>query len=518
MTGAEILMKTSVESGINVCFANFGTTELNLVHALDTVPGIRPVLCLFEGVCSGASDGYARMMDKPAITLLHLGPGLSNASANLHNARRAHSPMLNIIGEHALWHRGSDAPEVMDIETLAKPVSDWIKLVKSPDTISHDTACAISSSVHGNSATLIVPQDVQWGESENTMIESIDNCAEPVDSSKVDQIARVLRRGGRTLMVLGSRSLRARGLKAADRIRTKTACDLVSESFPPRMEKGLGIPFVNRVPYFPEPAFELFSRYDSVILVGAKIPVAFFAYKGGRSNLLTESHQMHVLGSRSQNLEEALELLADAVGARNERPTVHSTSGSGVVKPLPTGVLTAEKVCMVLAALQPEGAIIVDESVTTGFAHYELSSKAPRHDWLSITGGAIGQGMPCAIGAAIACPDRPVIDFQADGSAMYTLQSLWTQAREELNITTLICANKSYNILGVEMARSGLPGPGKAFVNLTHLDNPSINWTQLSNSLGVPAVSVRTAEDLAREFTRSLEETGPYLIEMVLAD
>ncbi len=517
MTGAEILIKTSIESGVDVCFANFGTTELNLVSAQDSVPGIRSVLCLFEGVCSGAADGYARMLEKPAMTLLHLGPGLSNASANLHNARRAYSPMLSIIGEHALWHRQSDAPEVMDIETLARPVSDWIRLAKSPDTISHDTASAISSSMQGNSATLIVPQDVQWNESLNPLIESAKPHIEPVDPVNINEIARVLRGGGRTLMVLGPKSLRENGLKAAARIRTKTGCDLVSETFPARMERGLGIPFVDRIPYFPEPAFDFFSQYDSIILVGAKSPVAFFAYQGGRSNLLTESHNIYALGSRYQNLAQALEMLSDTVGARNQGFMAEPDSGSQPADSLPTGPLTAEKACMVLAALQPEGAIVVDESVTSGFAYYQAASCAPHHDWVPITGGAIGQGMPCAIGAAIACPDRPVINFQADGSAMYTLQALWTQAREELNITTLICSNKSYNILRIEMARSGQSKPGKAFKNLTNLDRPPIKWTQVGNGMGVPAVSVTTAENLSKELSRSLEEAGPHLIELVLS-
>ncbi|MHB8204006.1 MAG: acetolactate synthase large subunit [Desulfomonilaceae bacterium] len=517
MTGAEAIIKTSIESGINVCFTNFGTTELHLIAALDSVPGIRPVLCLFEGVCSGASDGYARMLDKPAMTLLHLGPGLSNAMANLHNAKRAHSQMFNVIGEHALWHRDSDAPEVMDLETLAKPVSDLVHLATSPETVSQDTSNAISCAMRGNVATLIVPQDVQWNECHNPEIESGKIEPELVEPQNIDKIVRLLKSGRRTTMIIGSRGLRTRGLRASARIHSATGCALVAETLPGRMERGLGVPFIGRIPYSPELAFQYFSQYESIILAGVEAPVAFFAYQNGRSKLLTGNQQTYLLGTRHQDLEEALEQLADTVDSTKQAVSLTSESHHMRGNILPKGSLTTEKACMVLAVLQPEGSIVVDESVTSGFSYYELATSAPSHDWLSITGGAIGQGIPCSIGAAIACPHRPVINLQADGSAMYTVQALWTQAREGLNITTLICSNRTYNILRIEMAHAGLTPPGKVGLDLTDLTRPPINWVQISKGMGVPAVSVTTAEQLAIELSRALSESGPHLIDMIFS-
>jgi acetolactate synthase-1/2/3 large subunit len=511
MNGAELLLKTAVKAGIDVCFTNPGTTELPLVSAFDTVDGIRPFLSLFEGCCTGAADGYGRMTDKPAMTLLHLGPGLANGLANLHNARRAHTPVLNVIGEHATWHRPFDPPLTMDIEELADTVSEWQCSPVSVQSVSQDTADAVAAALQGQVATIILPHDCQWSQVADDVIVSSKTLPGNSDQKSIELAARYLASDKKAALILGGRALRKKGLLAAARIKAATGCDILSETSPARMDRGQGIPSPIRIPYFPGKATELLSRYKAVVSAGAREPIVFFGYEGGKSKLLSPEQQAVIISSDQLSLPGALEKLADALDAPQ------SGDFDAAEQPeLPRGALTASKACAVLAALQPEGAIIVDESVSTGGAYYPLSAGSPEHTWLTLTGGAIGQGMPCAVGAAIACSDRPVINLQADGSAMYTVQALWMQTRESLNITTLICSNRSYNILNIELLRTGEKEPGPHAQALMDLGNPPLDWTQISRGMGVPGISVDTAEQLARELAKALNEPGPHLIEMVL--
>ena len=515
MTGAEILLKTAVNAGVEICFTNPGTTELPLVTAFDTVPGIRPILGLFEGCCTGAADGYGRMTDKPAMTLLHLGPGLGNGIANLHNARRARTPILNVIGEHATWHRSADSPLSMDIVALAESVSGWQRTSTAPQHLSQDTADAVSAASAGKVATLIVPSDVQWSESPDDEIHRPKALDGFVENESIERAVELLRTEQKTALILGSRALRKRGLAAAARIKVKTGCDLISERAPARIERGVGIPATEFIPYFPRQALELLSQYQAVVLAGANEPVTFFGWKGYESRLLNDNQDICQIKAAGKGLEQALENLADALGAPGS-DSAAATGFSQVERPtLPQGTLTAQNACLILAALQPEKVIIVNESITSGAAYFPLGAGLPHHTLLMLPGGAIGYGIPCAVGAAIACPRRPVINFQADGSALYTLQALWMQARESLNITTLICSNRSYNILNIEFSRSGIISPGRYAQTLTDLRNPAIDWVRLSQGMGVPAVAVDSCESLAGELKIALDEPGPHLIEMV---
>ncbi|MBT8365236.1 MAG: acetolactate synthase large subunit [Deltaproteobacteria bacterium] len=514
MTGAEILIKTAVKAGIEICFTNPGTTEMPLVCAFDSVAGMRPILGLFEGCCSGAADGYGRMTDKPAMTLLHLGPGLGNGIANLHNARRARTPVFNVIGEHATWHRSVDAPLSMDIVALAQTVSGWQRTSVAPQNLSMDTAEAISAALAGKVATLIVPSDVQWSDSPNHKIHLSKTPAASVDKDSIERAAGLLRTDQKAALILGGWALRQRGLAAAARIKAKTGCDLLSERAPARLERGAGIPATEFIPYFPRQTLDLLSKYQTVVLAGAGEPVTFFGWRGYESRLLNDGQDICQIETADQILPQALENLADALGAPG-KVAAAAVGFSQVERPaLPGGKLTAQNACHILAALQPEHAIIVNESITSGAAYFPLGSGLPPHTLLMLPGGAIGYGMPCAVGAALACPGRPIINFQADGSAMYTLQALWMQAREALNITTLICSNRSYNILNIEFSRSGLTSPGRYAQTLTDLSNPAIDWVLISQGMGVPAVAVDRCEDLARELKKALEEPGPHLIEM----
>ncbi len=515
MNGAESLIRTARAAGVEVCFSNPGTTEMHLVQALDAVPGVRAVLGTFEGVCTGAADGYARMADRPAMTLLHLGPGLANGLANLHNARRAHSPVLSVVGDHATWHLASDPPLASDIESLARPMSSWVRTSATAKDVSRDCAEAIAaaSSPPGGVATLAVPGDCAWGEAGDGIARASARAPEPFDSRALDTAAAALRSGEPSLILLGGPGLREAGLRVASRIAAHSGARLASETFVARIERGGGLPAVERVPYFPEQAAEFLKGFAHLILVGARDPVNFFGYPNSGSRPRAPGCALHALALPGQDVNGALDALAGAV---------HAPQGAALPGPAgrparPTGVLSPSTLGAALAALQPEGAIVVDEAATSGGGYGFVSGGCPRHSLLGLTGGAIGQGLPCATGAAVACPDRRVISFQADGSALYTVQALWTQAREGLNVTTVICANREYRILRVELARADISHPGKAAKSLTSLGDPAVDWVSLARGFGVPAIKVETAEALATGLERALAEPGPALIEAVLA-
>ena len=514
MNGAELIMRTARKAGIDTCFTNFGTTEMPLAVAFDTEPGVKPILGLFEGVCTGAADGYGRMTDRPAMTLLHLGPGFANGVAYLHNAKRAKTPLLNLVGEHTTHHVHLDAPLSMNIEALAGTISGWYKTNQSPIELSQDFADAFVASLYGQISTLIIPNDYQQMKITDVEVAVPRFGFDPVDGDSIEGAARLIRENHNVALLIGGRALRSRGLKAAARIKSLKGCDLLTDYLPGYMERGVGFPEITRIPCFPEPAMELLSGYDAVVICGTKEPVGFFGYKGISGKLLSENQPRVLINSNKQNPIEALECLAETLGCSEDiSPGV---TAKRCYPAVPQGELTAEKACQTLAAIQPEGAIIVDEGVSSAFPYYSLSHGLLPHTMITIAGGSIGHGMPCSIGAAMASPDRPVINLEADGSAMYTVQALWTQAKQGLNITTLICANRRYNILKLELERAGITPVGPTVSSLIDIENPHIEWTKMAEAMGVAAVSVNTAAQLAHEIQGALSEAGPHLIEMVL--
>lgn len=512
MNGAELVLKTAVENGVDMCFANAGTTEIPLVAALDGEPGIRAVLGLFEGVCTGAADGYGRVLDRPAMALLHLGPGFANGIACLHNARRACTPIVNVIGEHASWHRSADPPLNMDIKALAGTVSGWKKTCRGRRSLSRDMAAVVGASAAGQIASLIIPNDHQWADCKGVPVVKAAFSFEPVDAGLVGEAAKAIMRGKKTAIILGGRALRRKGLLAAARVKAAAGCDLLANSFPGYMDRGDSLPAVTRIPYFPEPALELMAGYDTVVLAGAHDPVTFFGYAGIPSHVVPDGAVKVRIPGLGQDMAAVLEFLADLVGAsKNAAPECRERRPSVIAGPL-----TPEAVSTVIAALQPEGSIVVDEGLTTSFPYYPVSHGCAPFGYMSIAGGAIGYGMPCAVGAALAAPERPVINIQADGSAMYTVQALWTMAREGLDVTTLLCNNGGYRIIAVELERAGLEDLGESTRRLVDIDGPAIDWVSLARGLGVPAVRVEDGPALAKELKRALKEPGPHLIEMIV--
>jgi acetolactate synthase-1/2/3 large subunit len=512
VNGAEALTRTAAAAGVELCLANPGTTEMQLVAALDSVPGVRAVLGLFEGVCTGAADGYARMTGRPALTLLHLGPGFANGIANLHNARRAHSPVVNLVGDHASWHLAADAPLTSDIESLARPVSTWVRSAASAKELAGDAAAAIAAarSAPGGVATLVVPQDRQWEEADGPARPIAPDPPRPPEDVALAAAADALRAGAGTALFLGGAALSETGVRAAARVAAATGCRVLHETFFARLERGAGLPALERLPYFPEQAAQTLASLRHVVLVGAREPVAFFGYREGSSRLLPEGTQVVELAAADTDAEAALAQLGERLGG-GEATTLPAERPAR-----PTGELGVASLGQALAALQPEGAIVIDEGATSGLAWFALAAGAARHSVLSLTGGAIGQGLPCAVGAALACPDRKVVALQADGSGMYTLQALWTAAREGLDVVAVVCANRAYRILQAELGRAGIAEPGPQALALTDLTRPELDWVSLARGLGVPGRRVETADALCDALDRAFAEPGPALIEALL--
>lgn len=518
VTGAQALWAALEGVGVDTCFANPGTTELDLVRGLETQGEFRCVVGLQENVCTGAADGYGRMLGRPAATLLHLGPGFANGIANLHNARRARTPIVNVIGDHASWHLPYDAPLTSDIESLAKPVSGWVHRIESARGVAAAAAEAVRQSVSagGQVTTLIFPADYQA-----ERIEAVERAASAAAAPAVaaaddgyDQAALIerLRASRRIVFLLGGggelSGLGVRAQRAAARLASALGATAFAETFPARSERGQGLPAFDRLPYFPEPARAVLDPADLVVLAGALPPVTYFGYEGHPSALVNAGRLL-VIAEPGRPVAERLEQLAEALGAPPyEAPSI-------ALPEQPEGALAPAKVAAVLARELPEGAIVSVEGGTCGYPFYAASAAAKLHTTLTNTGGAIGQGLPVALGAAIACPDRRVVGLLSDGSTQYTIQTLWSLAHEKLDVVVLIAANHQYAILRNELRRGGATLGARAEA-LTSLDAPRIDWVGLAQSYGVPATRAQTAEELAEQLRQAFARPGPALIEMAL--
>lgn len=513
MNGAQALIRTLVDAGVDTCFMNPGTSEMHFVAALDDVPEMHSVLALFEGVATGAADGYARIAGRPAAVLLHLGPGLGNGLANLHNARRGHSPVLNIVGDHATYHAKYDAPLQSDIAAIASGVSSWIRSSSDPATVAEDAAAAAAAAMGppGQVATLILPADVCWLDAPGPVPAQPPLRPTQVSQGTIAEIAAVLRSGEPTALLMGGTTMREAGLLAGSRVGATAGAKLLAETFPTRLERGAGLPAVERLGYLAEFAQAQLDGLSHLILVDAASPVSFFAYPDKASDLVPDGCTVHVLATGADDAVGALEALADELGA----PADAAVLADAFRPERPTGALNAETFASAIGALLPEGTIVVDEGNTGGLFVSGFTAGAPRHDWLCLPGGAIGYGMPVATGAAVAAPGRKVLNLQADGSAMYTLQSLWTQVREGLDVTTVILNNQSYAILNLELARVGA-NPGPKALEMLDLTNPRLDFVSLAAGMGVQASRAETAEQFTEQLEAALASPGPNLVEAVL--
>ncbi len=515
MNGAQALVETLANCGVELCLANPGTSEMHLVEGLDKVPQLRSVLALFEGVCTGAADGYGRMAGKPAATLLHLGPGLANGIANLHNARKAGTPIINLVGNHPQFHMGYDAPLTSDIDTLARNCSSWIKSCSTADTLARDGAEAWAAAMRatpgsqGQISTLIIGADAAWGDSPGPASAVPAPRRAPVADSSVEASARALASGEPCVVILEHQAVSDAALEAAGRIRGKTSCRLMTATFPARVDSGAGTVSVERMPYFPEQILASLDGIKHLILVGGQTPASFFAYRNMPSRLVPEGCQVHTLARTEEDAVDALVRLGQALDATDSPVQRLPRSEGGI----PQGnSLDNRSMTQVIAATLPEQAIVCTDS-GAGNGMFPYCQGANPHSWLSLTGGSIGQGGPVSTGAALACPNRPVVALLGDGGAGYTIQCLWTQAREQLNVTTVIFANRAYNILNIEYSRLGVENVGATAASLFDIGNPEVDWTAMAASMGVPSARAETPQQLATLLERSYREPGPFLIQ-----
>jgi acetolactate synthase I/II/III large subunit len=508
MNGAESLVHTLVKSGIEVCFANPGTSEMHFVAALDRIPGLRCIPGMQENVVTGMADGYFRIARKPAATLLHCGPGLANGLANLHNARRARSGIVNIVGDQATYHSSYDPPLATDTAGFATGVSSWVRTARDSSSVGRDAAVAVQVARKNQIATLILPADTAWTEG-GVVADALPNVSSPhVDVHAIEGAVDILRSKKNVLLLLGNDGLRAGAQIHAARIRAKTGCAVMAESINGLHQRGV-MP-IERVPYGAAAAIEALKDFTHIILVGARGPVGFFAYPNMPSLHYPESAMLHRLARVEQNAEIALEALADLIGApkkieiaKHKRPSI------------PKGLPSSEGFGRMLAAVMPENSIVMDEAISFGAQLYAGSHNAPPHEWMMVTGGAIGYGLPCAAGAAVAGGGRRVIAAQADGSGMYTLQALWTMAREKLPVTTVILSNRKYQILLAEYANVGA-NPGRTALDMLDIGNPDLDWVKLANGMGVEAAKADTLEGCAALMQDSFKQNGPFLIELAI--
>ena len=514
MNGAQTVVQTLVDSGVEVCFANPGTSEMHFVAALDQVDGMRAVLGLFEGVVTGMADGYGRMAGKPAATLLHLGPGLGNGLANLHNARRAGSPVVNIVGDHATYHLQYDAPLTADIVGIARPVSGWVHSCTSARNAAADTARAVQAAMGTphQVATLILPADAAWLPAERPAPPLPVAPPAAVGDAAVNAAAAALRDGRRTALLLGGATLTEEGLAAAGKVAAATGARLLCDTFTPRLARGAGRVPIERIPYFAEQIVATLAEVDHLILVNAKPPVAFFAYPDKPSWGMPDGAEITVLSHLHEDGAAALHALVDACGAGQAVAAVADLKVDGNTD----ARLDQFQLGRVIAAHLPEGAIVSDEAATNSLGSQLALMTAAPHDVLSLMGGSIGQGLPVANGAAVACSDRKVVCLHGDGGAMYTLQALWTQAREQLDVTTVIFANRSYAILNIELLRVGVPAAGPNAAAMFDIGNPELNWVQLAGGMGVEATRVTTLAEFGAAFAAAMATRGPRLIEVML--
>lgn len=513
ITGADALVSTLADCGVTHCFANPGTSEMHLVQALDREPRIHSTLCLFEGVTSGAADGFARIAQVPAMTLLHLGPGYGNAIANIHNGRRAYSPMINVIGDHATYHRHLEAPLTSDIETMVKPNSRWVGVVDTALEAGEKAASAFAASCAepGGPISLILPADSAWNLGGVNGL--VPNIAKPslIEVQKIDEIADLIKAAKKPIILVGGKCLcDDDALEIMARL-SAAGVRIMMDTFPTRLARGHGRFEPDRMQYFGEMALADMAGVDLMVYAGTTQPNAFFAYPNKPSELVPDGAETATLSERYEDTKEALSQLAQVLNA----PPAPAQSAREI-KPAPSGALNPFSCAESLARLMPENSIISDDAVTAGLPHYLATINAAKHDWLFLTGGAIGQGLPLAVGAQMADMSRKVFALSGDGSAMYTIQSLWTMAREKLPIVTIIFANRSYRILTIEMMRTEAGKVGKTANDMLSLDAPALDFVSLANGQGVKAISVNTAEGFEEALKTAIEANEPWLIEAVV--
>lgn len=510
MNGSECLVGTLINHGVDLLFTNPGTSEVGLLAEIGTSEQIRAVPVLFEGIAAGAADGYFRMTGCPAATMLHVGPGLANAWSALHNAAKARSGVVNIVGQLSEAHLEYESPLKSDLLALATSVSDVVRYPLSSARVGIDAHAAADAAKRGKVATLVMANDVGW--SDGAELATPPGAQNTDAHGALDPAAMTaLKQGPRTLFLLGGLALDVGAQRDAAAIASATGCSVMIEWANARCERGGDLPSWARIPYPVDEAVRTLAAYDTIVLCGAAEPIAFFNYRNSPSRLAAPSARVIDLHAEGADVRLALGAARRALASDPARPCHPPASRYTYGAPK-----SPDPVSAAIAAALPEDAIIVNEAITSASDLFAASAAAPRHTWLDNLGGSIGFALPAAIGAAIGAPGRRVIALCGDGSTMYSLQGLWTMARENLDITVLVFANRAYKILINELVQASDAHLNDRTFSLLQLDNPAIGWAKLSGSLGVDATRVHSFDQLKAALTLALDTQGPRLIEVVI--
>ena len=518
MNGAEKLLETLVASRVNVCFSNPGTSEMQVVDEIG-YSDLRVVLCLFENSVTGMADGYARMLDKSALALVHVTCGLTNSLANMHNARIANSRMVIFGGGIHYAHEVNEPVHAMLLRQpeVARTSAQWVLEAKTPDQLAAAATLALEASNEGAGKIAYVygPNNAVWGESNFQGNVTAGTGERPrVSTATIKSIGDSLNAGKKTAFVLDNLALREEGLEVMGRIAEGTGGKLFREWLPPRIAMGAGRVRTEMIPYEPVDAMALFSDFDQMVLVGAKLPVCPFSYEGKPWSKVPEGCEVHTLASADHDILAALNDLA----ALLDVPETASDRYERNPGEAPTGTLSGASIGQSVNMLMPDHSIVLDEAMAENFMFPKLTEGAPPFEFMgACPGGAIGNGPPLACGAAIACPDRKIIVLEGDFSLMQGNTALWSMAQHDLDICVVNFNNAGSGSLTSELARVRRGEAQPKSIELLKINNPEIDYAAMAESMGIPATRAKTAEEFHAQFGEAMKKKGPHFIDAKIA-
>jgi acetolactate synthase-1/2/3 large subunit len=398
-------------------------------------------------------------------------------------------------------------------------VSHWVRTSRSSLEVAADGAQAVAATrdgALGRIATLALPADTAWGPGGEVVRMPSAAALRAPDADAVRAAAKLLASlGRRAVLLVGDAGAGERAAPLAAAIARKTGCRVLAEFYSPRTAGGRGRTRIERLPYAVDAAVDKLEGAECLVLAGSTEPIGFFAYPSKPNQLKPAGCALLTLADARDDVPAALAALADELGAG--APASAATAKAIELDALRhANTLDADLIGHALVALLPEQAIVVDEAVTSGRAFGNRFAAAAPHDWLTVMGGAIGFGLPAALGAGLGAPGRPVLALEGDGSAMYTVQALWSIARESLPLVAVIFANRAYRILQGELEGVGATISGPKATHMLTLDQPALDWVSIAKGHGVPGARVQTPDEFVRELQRAFASRGPYLIEALV--
>ena len=519
MNGAAAFFKSIVDNGIDTIFACPGTSEMQVVDEVG-YSNLRVVLCLFENSVTGMADGYARMLDKPALGMVHVTCGLTNALANMHNARIANSRMIIFGGGVHVAHEVNEPVHSMLQRQpyVAQIAAQCVIEARSPDQLAAAATQALKASNDGAGKIVYVygPNNAVWGESSfQGKLTSSAEQRQRVSTATISSIADTLKAGKKTAFILDNLALREEGLEILGRIAEGAGGRLFREWLPSRIAMGAGRVRTETLPYGGAEGRELLSEFDQIVLVGAKIPVCPFSYENQPWVKIPENCNVHTLATADHDILAALEELATQL----DLPEKASNRYNRKPGEPPTGPLSGNSIVQSLSILMPADSIVLDEAMLENVMFPLLMDGAAPFDFMAACpGGAIGAGPPVACGAAIACPNRKVILLEGDFSLMQGNTALWSMAQHNLDICVINYNNEGSASLSTELARVRQGEAQPKSIELLRIRKPTIDYAAMAESMGVPASRAETAEEFHLQLTKAMSTKGPHFIDANILD